>query len=390
MKSIPTAVINRKAALRVQSGHLWIYKSDIVRLETAEPGPLREVRDERGRFQGRAFYSSTSQIALRLLTAREDEPVDSEFFRRRIQAAARRRQISDPGTSAYRLVNGEGDGLPSIIVDRFNDVLVLQTLSQGADAVKSDLIQILQEEFRPAGIAERNDVGVRELEGLPLISQLVSGEVAEEMEYRENGIRFIARLLEGQKTGSFLDQRENHQAARRHGRGNALDCFSYAGGFALHLASVCSRVLAIDSSASAIELGQRNAALNGILNVEFKEANVFDELKAFDRGPEQFETIILDPPAFAKKRGNLENALRGYKEINLRAFQLLNPGGILVTASCSYQVDDALFEQTVLSAAVDAKRSVQVLERRGAGRDHPSLLGMPESRYIKCLILRVN
>ncbi|MDD5542240.1 MAG: class I SAM-dependent rRNA methyltransferase [Acidobacteriia bacterium] len=388
MNTNPTAVINRKAALRLRSGHLWVYKSDILRLDNAEPGVIVEVRDERGRFQARAFYSSKSKIALRLLTTREDESPDAGFFRRRIQEAARRRPAFDSRTSAYRLVNGEGDGLPSIIIDRFNNVLVLQTLSQGADAVKSDLIQILQEEFHPAGIAERNDVGVRELEGLPLISQLVAGEVPEEMEYCENGIRFIARLLEGQKTGSFLDQRENHQAARGYARGQALDCFTYAGGFALHLAATCRQVLAIDSSASAVDLGRRNALLNGVQNVEFKEANVFDELKAFDRAQERFDTIVLDPPAFAKKRANLDSAMRGYKEINLRAMKLLSPGGVLISCSCSQHISEIDFLNLLSDSASDAYRHFAVLEKRTQSSDHPFLLSMPETLYLKCAILQ--
>jgi 23S rRNA (cytosine1962-C5)-methyltransferase len=388
MNTIPTAIINRKAVLRVQAGHLWIYKSDIKGSENVAPGAVVEVRDERQRFQGRAFYSSTSQIALRLLTTREEEAIDSEFFRRRFRAAIERRRIPEAGTTAYRLVNGEGDGLPSIIVDRFNDVLVFQTLSQGAEAIKSSWIEILKSELQPRGVVERNDAGVRELEDLPLVAALVAGEVPDEIEYQENGIRFIARLLEGQKTGSFLDQRENHQAARRHARGRALDGFTYAGGFALSLAGACDHVLAIDSSATAVELGKRNASLNGISNVEFREANVFDELKAFDHAQERFDTIVLDPPAFAKKRTNLESALRGYKEINLRAMKLLSPGGVLITCSCSQHISEIDFLNLLSDAAADARRHFAVLEKRTQSSDHPFLLSMPETLYLKCVILQ--
>ncbi len=383
-----TARINRKASLRIQAGHLWIYKSDITALENVEPGAIVEVCDERRRFQARAFYSSKSQIALRLLTLRQEEKIGTEFFRRRLRAAFARRKISEAETTAYRLVNSEGDGLPSIIVDRFGDVLAFQTLSQGSDQVKSVLTEILQEEVRPRGIVERNDAGVRELEGLPLISTRAAGEIPEQMEYLENGIRFQARLLEGQKTGSFLDQRENHLATRGYARGRALDGFTYAGGFALNMACVCNHIVAIDSSSTAVELGRSNAALNGISNVEFKEANVFDELKELDRGQEKFDTIVLDPPAFAKKRSNLESALRGYKEINLRSMKLLSPGGILITCSCSQHVSEIDFLNLLSEAAADARRHFAVLEKRTQSSDHPFLLSMPETLYLKCLILQ--
>lgn len=386
--SNPTAIVNRKAVARVHAGHLWIYRSDIERLENAGPGDIVEVRNQRGLFLARAFYSSQSQISLRLLSTDEGQSIDTAFFRERIRAAARMRDKVVRDTEAFRLVNAEGDGLPSIIVDRFRDTLVFQTLSQGADRVKSWLIEILKEEFSPKGIVERNDVGVRELEGLELKCGLVFGEVPDEVVYQENGLRFVARLLEGQKTGSFLDQRENHAAAKRYAHGRALDCFTYGGGFALHIASVCEHVLAIDSSASAVDLGKQNAEFNQFTNVEFLEANVFDELKKFDNTASRFNTIVLDPPAFAKKRTNLESALRGYKEINLRAMKLLAPAGVLISCSCSQHVSEIDFLNLLADAAADAHRHLAILEKRTQSSDHPYLLSMPETLYLKCVILK--
>lgn len=386
--SNPAAIVNRKAVARVHAGHLWIYRSDIERLENAGPGDIVEVRNQRGLFLARAFYSSKSQISLRLLSTDEGQSIDAGFFRERIRAAARRRDRVVRDTEAFRLVNAEGDGLPSIIVDRFRETLVFQTLSQGADRVKPWLLEILKEEFNPKGIVERNDVGVRDLEGLELKCGLVFGEVPDEVVYQENGIRFVARLLEGQKTGSFLDQRENHAAARRYAHGRALDCFTYGGGFALHIASVCEHVLAIDSSATAVDLGKQNAELNQFTNVEFMEANVFDELKRFDNTASRFNTIVLDPPAFAKKRTNLESALRGYKEINLRAMKLLAPAGVLISCSCSQHVSEIDFLNLLADAAADTHRHFAILEKRTQSSDHPYLLSMPETLYLKCVILK--
>ncbi|MBZ5534984.1 MAG: class I SAM-dependent rRNA methyltransferase [Acidobacteriia bacterium] len=380
--------VNKKATIRVEAGHLWIYKSDLERPEGVEPGATVEVWDFRGRYLGRAFYSSTSQIALRLLTTHESEPADEAFFRKKIRAAAERREPPPPGTEAYRLVNAEGDGLPSIIVDRFVDILVFQTLSQGADKVKPWIEQILKEEFHPRAIVERNDAGIRELEGLDLKCGLVYGEIPEEIIYKENDVQFIARLLEGQKTGTFLDQRENHLMARRYARGIALDCFTYAGGFALNIAGRSEHVLAIDSSASAVELGERNARLNGVMNVQFKESNVFDELKALDTMKARFDTIVLDPPAFAKKRTNFDNAMRGYKEINLRAMKMLAPGGVLISCSCSQHVSEIDFLNLLAGAAADARRHFAVIEKTTQSSDHPFLLSMPETLYLKCVVLR--
>ena len=385
-----TARVNKKGADRVRQGHLWIYRSDVVAVD-AEGGSVVTVKDERGNFVGQALFSDSSQIALRFLT-QSNEEIDRDWWRRRIAEAGGRRHIS-PETNAYRLIYSEGDLLPSLIVDRYADVLVMQTLSQGADAVKSMLTELLVEEFNPRAVIERNDVRVRELEGLPLITRTVYGDAPAELEILQHGLRFVVEPQGGQKTGSFLDQRENRLAARAAaqttGRGRALDCFTFNGAFALHLVSVCDNVIAIDISADAVAAGQRNAQLNEIANVEFLEANVFDVLREMEAAGDRFDVIVLDPPAFAKNRASLKAAIRGYKEINLRALKLLHAGGVLITCTCSYHVSEELFLEIVNQAAIDARRRVQVVEKRMQAADHPVLLGMPETYYLKCLITRV-
>jgi len=295
--------------------------------------------------------------------------------------------------TAYRLVHGEADLLPSLIVDRYADVLVLQTLSQGTDAVKSLLTEILVEEFSPRAIIERNDAKVRQLEGLPMIAGTLYGTAPEEFEILQHGLKFVVAPGGGQKTGSFLDQRENRLAARAAAqttnRGRALDCFTFNGAFALHLASVCERVEAIDISGEAVAAAKRNAKINELNNVEFREANVFDALRDMESSGERFDTIVLDPPAFAKNRASLKSAIRGYKEINLRALKILNPGGVLITCSCSYHVSEDLFLEIIAAAAIDARSRVQIVEKRIQASDHPILVGMPETYYLKCVIARV-
>lgn len=381
------ALISQRGAERLRSGHLWVYRSD-VRTSNAEAGDIVRLTDDHGNFLGRAFFSDRSQITIRLLT-REDVPIDRPFFLARIRSAAesRRRIVED--TEAYRLVYSEADLLPSLIVDRYSDFLVIQTLSQGTERMKDDFVSILCELFSPRGILERNDPRVRDLEGLPRRVSLLSGEVPQEIEARRNGIRFLHDLHKGQKTGGFLDQRENHRAAMTYASGDVLDCFTYQGGFALTVASRAAQVEAIDMSAAALEVARRNQELNGIRNVIFREANAFDVLKAYDEARRQFDMVILDPPAFAKNRESVASAVRGYKEINLRALKLLKPGGCLITCSCSYHISEALFLQLVAQAANDAKRPVQIVERRTQSRDHPILLTMPETHYLKCLIIIV-
>jgi 23S rRNA (cytosine1962-C5)-methyltransferase len=388
--SMNTVVVNKKGATRIRKGHLWIYRSDVVRVDAAG-GAVVSVTDEAGNFIGQSLYSDQSQITLRFLSLTKDE-IDRGWWRRQLRACAERRKIG-PDTNAYRLVYSEGDLLPSLIIDRYADVFVLQTLSQGTDAVKSLLVELLVEEFGPTAIIERNDAKVRQLEGLPLIAGVLYGNAPDEFEITQHGLRFVVAPSGGQKTGSFLDQRENRLAARVAAattkRGKALDCFTFNGAFALHLASVTEHVLGLDISADAVTAAQRNAEINGLTNVEFREANVFDALRELESAGERFDTIVLDPPAFAKNRASLKSALRGYKEINLRALKLLNPGGALITCTCSYHVSEDLFLEVIDAAAVDARKRLQILEKRMQASDHPVLLGMPETYYLKCVIARM-
>lgn len=385
-----TVKVNKRGADRVRHGHLWIYRSDVIE-PGAEGGSIVTVKDERGNFIGQALFSDSSQIALRFLT-QSNEEINTEWWRRRIRDAASRRSIP-ADTNAYRLIYSEGDLLPSLIVDRYADVLVLQTLSQGTDALKPLLTELLIEEFKPRAVIERNDARVRELEGLPLIAATIYGETPPELEILQHGLRFYVEPLGGQKTGSFLDQRDNRLAARAAAQTTAgrraLDCFTFNGAFALHLASVCERVTGIDISGDAVAAARRNASINNLANVEFVEANVFDALREMESARERFDVVVLDPPAFAKNRASLKSAVRGYKEINLRAFKLLNPGGVLVTCTCSYHVSEELFLEIVAAAAIDAHRRVQIVEKRMQATDHPVLSGMPETYYLKCVIARV-
>ena len=384
-----TVKVNKRGADRVRNGHLWIYSSDIVEYE-AHGGSVVTVKDERGNFIGQALYSDASKISLRFLTQSPEE-IDREWWRRRMLDAANRRSIPSD-TNAYRLIYSEGDLLPSLIVDRYDDVLVLQTLSQGTDAIKPLLTEILVEEFKPRAIVERNDARVRELEGLPLIAGAIYGDASGELQILQHGLRFYVEPLGGQKTGSFLDQRENRIAARAiaatTNKRRALDCFTFNGAFAIHLASVCESVIGVDISGDAIAAAQRNATLNELTNVDFLEANVFDLLREMESAGERFDVIVLDPPAFAKNRASLKAAIRGYKEINLRAMKLLNPGGALITCTCSYHVDEDLFLHIVADAAIDAHRRLQIVEKRMQSSDHPVLVGMPETYYLKCVIAR--
>lgn len=380
--------VNRKAARRVASGHVWIFQSDVVDTGGAEPGAAVRVADLKGRPIGMAHFSAASQISLRMLS-RGVEEIGRDFFARRLAAAEAHRRRVVCGTDAYRVVHGEGDLLPALVVDRYADYLVLQTLNQGMDRAREWIVGGLVDLFSPRGIVARNDASVRAREALPLESGVIFGEVPDTVEFQMNGLRLHADLLHGQKTGIFLDQRENYVAAARYARGKALDCFTSTGGFALHLAPVCESVEALDSSATALAVAARNAAFNGISNIEFREADVFVALAAYASARRQFQTVILDPPAFAKSRSQVEDAIRGYKEINLRALRLLNPGGILVTCSCSQRLSEAAFLELLAEASLDAGRQLRVLERRTQGLDHPILLTVPETHYLKCLILEV-
>ena len=378
--------VARRGADRIRGGHLWIYRSDVIDVD-AEGGSVVSVQDEKGNFVGQAFYSDASQIALRFLTKTE-VTINASWWRKQIGLAASRRFISED-TNAYRLVYSEGDLLPSLIVDRYADVLVMQTLSQGSDALKPLFTEILKQEFAPRAIIERNDVRVRLLEGLPLLAGTIFGEAPDQLEIRQHGLRFIVAPGAGQKTGSFLDQAENRVRAKAMARGRALDCFTFNGAFAIHLAGVCQNVIGLDVSSDALNIARQNADLNGVTNVDFRELNVFDALREFETAGERFDTIVLDPPAFAKNRASLNAAMRGYKEINLRALKLLNPGGVLITCTCSYHVSEHDFLNVIAEAALDAHRQVQLVERRIQSSDHPVLMGVPETYYLKCVILRV-
>lgn len=387
----PSSVtISRAGALRLRGGHVWVYRSDVVSAEGIEQGSLVLIKDERGKFLGSALYSSSSQIAVRMLSREKVNDLQA-LLRQRIQAAVayRKQVVSD--TDAYRVIFSEADFLPGLIVDRYNDLLSMQILTQAMDAepVRQTVVSQLTQNLKPKAIAERVDPRIRELEQLlARTSTLISGDKSSTV-FTMNGVRFHYDALEGQKTGAFLDQRENYAAAARYMRGEALDAFCYQGGFALHLAPHCSSVTGVDSSLPALETADQNAALND-REIEWIEANAFDLLREYADSKRQFDSIVLDPPAFAKTKRNLDTAMRGYKELNLRAFKMLRPGGTLVTCSCSFHVTPEAFMEVVAQAAQDAHRRVRVLENRTQSKDHPMVLSVPETAYLKCLILHVS
>jgi len=382
----PVVKVNQKASARVASGHPWIFTSDVVDRGAAAPGHTVTVVDPRGRPLGTADYSSTSQICLRLLSTRV-EPIDRSWLMRKLQAALdlRRRLVQD--TDAYRLVYGEADGLPGLVVDVYAGHLVLQALDQAMDRRTPVIVSCLEEMLTPAAIVARNDVPVRTKENLALETKVLRGELPERVGIRMNGLALQADLLHGQKTGVYLDQRENYRAAARYARGHVLDCFTSSGGFALHMAPHSESVEAVDSSAAALRLAELNREANGFSNIRFREADVFDLLAGYAAAGRKFGAVILDPPAFAKSRSALEGAARGYKEINVRALKLLEPGGVLITCSCSHHLSEAQFLEILAEASLDAGRMMRVLERRTQAQDHPILLTVPETLYLKCLIL---
>lgn len=389
--SMPKVVISTKAVERIRAGHLWVYRADVLECDSpgvSGAGSVVSVHDRKGRFFGKAFFSTSSLITLRLLT-HEDVEIDRGFWLKRLQQAWQLRQHTVKDTEVYRLAHAEGDGMPSVILDRYGKVLCLQTLSQGAEQFKNTLVDVSMELFAPDAIVERNDSKVRVLEGLTQQVSLLRGSDPGEMVCSENGLRFYYQPLTGQKTGAFLDQRENRACALKLAFGKALDCFCYAGGFAIHIAEACEEVEAIDISEAALHWGQRNAELNQIQKIRFEADNVFDRLRLYDNLRRRFDTIILDPPAFAKSRSQVDSALRGYKEVNLRALRLLNTGGVLITTSCSQLIDENTFLNILSQAAADAKRRVQVVQKRTQSQDHPFLLSMPETYYLKCIFLRV-
>jgi 23S rRNA (cytosine1962-C5)-methyltransferase len=384
----PTATISARGEERLNGGHPWIYRADVTGVH-AEGGDVVVVRGPRGRPLGRALFSDRSQIALRVLSyGSSDAEADvAELVRARIEAAVAFRQSLAIDATAYRLVHGEGDLLPSLIVDRYGDYLVVQALSQGTDRLVPVVVSALTDLLQPRGILARNDPRARVLEGLEQRVEVLAGDVPDTVSVVESGIEYDVDLRRGQKTGLFLDQRENRSAAAAYARGRLLDCFSYHGGFALVLGRTCRETIAIDVSDDAVARVAANAARNGVA-VDARVGNVFDELRGLERLGERFDTIVLDPPAFAKNKAAVANARAGYKEINLRALKLLNAGGTLVTCSCSYNVSEAMFAEVVYDAAIDAQAHVTVVEKRMQGRDHPVMLGVPETYYLKCFILR--
>ena len=381
-----TVTVSRRAEERVYSGHPWIYRSDVVERHAAAGETVR-VTGPRGRPLGDALYSDRSEISLRMLT-RGDVRADRGLWQARLRQAIAFRAALDIDATAYRLVHGEGDLMPSLVIDRYGDYLVLQALSQGTDRLLPDIVALLEDLVSPKGILARNDPKVRTLEGLEQTVAVLSGTVPEAIDVREGRVDYVVDPYHGQKTGLFLDQRENREAALRYARGRLLDTFSYNGGFALALAPRCDEVTAIDISEDAVARIRVNAERNGLSNVQARAMNVFDELRELERRRETFDTIVLDPPAFAKNKASVPKALSGYKEINLRALKLLVPGGCLVTCSCSYNVSEAAFADVLASAAADARVDVAVVEKRMQGRDHPVLMTVPETYYLKCFILR--
>jgi 23S rRNA (cytosine1962-C5)-methyltransferase len=372
----------------VASGHPWIFSSDVIDRGEAAGGDAVLVAGPNGAPLGTAHYSDASQISLRMLSER-GETIDRAFFLRRIAAAEAYRKRVAAGTEAYRLVHGEGDQLPGLVIDRYGEYFTMQTLDQGMDRAKAEIVSCLEEMFGPRGIVERNDAAVRKREALELQTGVLAGEVPEMVAVQMNGLKLHADLLHGQKTGIFLDQRENYVAAARYGRGRALDCFTSTGGFALHMAGRCESVEAVDSSETALRAARMNCEANGIGNVELREADVFELLAGYSAGRRRFDMVVLDPPAFAKARQNLDAAARGYREINRRGLELLGTGGILVTCSCSHHMSEAELLEIVASAALDTGRKLRVVERRMQAQDHPVLLTVPETLYLKCLILEV-
>jgi 23S rRNA (cytosine1962-C5)-methyltransferase len=379
-------VINARGEQRVRSGHPWIYRADVVDVDAAG-GDIVQVVGPRRRMVGQALFSNRSQIPIRMLTL-GDEPADESLLRLRLQRAIQFRESLQLDATAYRLVHGEADLLPSLVVDRYAGYLVVQALSQGMDRLLPTITALLQDLLSPVGILARNDPKVRALEGLEQTIADLAGAIPDTVTVREGPIEYQVDLRRGQKTGLFLDQRENREAAARYARGRLLDAFSYHGGFALRLAAQSSDAEAIDISADAVQHIQVNAARNSIRNLGVREENVFDALRRLEKAGERFDTIVLDPPAFAKNKASVPNALAGYKEINLRAMRLLQPGGTLVTCSCSYNVNEDMFGAVLHDASVDSHTPVTIVEKRMQGRDHPVLIGVPETHYLKCFILR--
>jgi len=385
-----TVKLRQKEERRILRGHPWVFSNELLQpVEECTPGEIVDVLDFTGRFLGRGYINPHTLIAVRILT-RKHEEIDSRFFRRKISAARALRTLLGFGDS-FRAVFSEGDGIPGLIVDKYADTLVVQSLSAGIDRMLNIIIPALQDEYSPKAIVLRNDTASREIEGLKQEKRIVHGTVPGLVTIEESGIRYLVDILEGQKTGFFFDQRENRLALKDYVKGKrALDCFCYVGAWSLTAAHFgASNVLGLDSSEAAIKLASENAALNGLL-AQFKIADVFDELRTMEKDRERFGCIILDPPAFVKSRAKVREALKGYKEINLRAMRLLEPGGVLVTCSCSHHIDQELFKEMLIDAAYSAGRQPKILEMRSQARDHPILLAARETQYLKCAVLIID
>ena len=385
-RTIPRATVSARGADRWAAGHPWIYRSDLIDPPAVPAGSIIVV-DRASRPIGVALYSPASEIALRLLDRNASATLDAAWWRDRIAHALARRAPLARETNAYRVVHGEADGLPSLICDRYDRWVVVQILSAGLEHFRAPIVGALRSLLAPEGILARNDAAVRTREGLARETVLLHGDVPREIEVIEHGVRYLAAPWDGQKTGAFLDQRENRVLAGSVARGRALDCFAYHGSFALHLARGASDVTALDSSAPALARARENAARNGFTNIRTVEADAFEFLRAEERAGARYDTIVLDPPAFAKTRNSLDGAIRGYKEINLRAMRLLSPGGMLFTASCSFHLSLPLFRDMLRDAAADSGRRIALRELRGQPLDHPEVLTIPESGYIKGALL---
>lgn len=384
--SIGVAIVSRRGAQRLRRGHPWIFKSDVERRPSAPAGVVR-MQDPSGAPLGWALWSPQSEISLRHIERDASRPIDADWWHEKLRTAIARRAPLAAVANAYRLVHGEGDGLPSLVVDRYGDALVVQILSAGVDAHTDVIVSALRELTGCTGILARNDPAARGREGLSREVTLLYGDVPRTIEVLEHGVRYLAAPWDGQKTGAFLDQRENRVLIGNMARGQALDCFAYHGSFALHLARHADHVCALDVSAPALARVDEHARMNGLSNIESVEGDAFDILRAWYKAGRRFDTIVVDPPAFAKTRGALDGAVRGYKDINLQALKLLTPGGLLFSASCSFHLSRGHFFEVLQEAAADSGRRLALRAFTGQPLDHPEIIGIPETGYLKGAVL---